>query len=224
MKIEHPNKLLETPNAILIIDLLEQASYIIDEHTEQFFVESPKGLYIKGHVNPIMLDGKKYYPKSKYSDDHYLISYINALEQEEDIVDDKDKVILNLFNIKNRPYLFTQQPQLPVSAINACYSILIDYLFRYCKHARGLKVKYIGDYIKEEYNHYLYENYFESKISDALDELHEFIRKNDWNIYFHKLKGTTLIIEQHVDYRIYSWTEMMYKEQEEEEELDIYGI
>lgn len=217
MKVPHPNKLLEKTESMLLFNLLEQASYICNDEVTQALIPSPVGLYVKGHVKPLLNDRDDYYPKSQYGNPSArIIDFKTVMGLQEDIVDNQQNVVLTGYNIINRPHLFTTEPTLPIAAINICSNILVDYLFKYCKYARGFKADHISNYIKPEFHDLMDSEYFEDSLSDALDELHEFTRNHTWNIHLHKLNGTTLIIERLVDWRIYQWTEIMYNKQQVE--------
>lgn len=219
MNHPHPNTLLEKAEGLLVVNLLEQASYISTDEVLAALVAPEPGLYIKGSVNPLLNSRESYYPKSLSGGlypEAKIVDFKEALKLQEDIVTISGEVVVSAFNLINRPHLFTTEPTLPVSAINVCYNVLIDYLFKRCKYARGRKLNHFSNYIKPEYQDLIDEEYLEDSLSDALDELHEFTVHSPWNIYMHKLTGTTLIIEKLVDWRIYDWTEIMYNKQQEE--------
>lgn len=218
MRFQHPNKLLEKPQEILLFNLLEQASRILTDSVEEMLVEPPVGLYVKGQVKPILNDKNVYYPRFRLEDpDARIVDFSKVFDLNDDIVDVQGNVIVTNYNLCHRRHLFTLKPTLPVSAIQICYNVIIDYLFRYCKYAKGIKLSRIDNFVKPEYHDTFDESLIEEYLSDALDELHDFILDSSWNIYMHKLNGTTLIIEKMIDFRIYSWTEMQYQKQQEQE-------
>lgn len=218
VRYSHPNKLLEKPQEILLFNLLEQASRILTDSVEEMLVEPPVGLYVKGQVKPILNDRDVYYPRFRLEDpDARIVDFSKVFDLNDDIVDVQGNVIVTNYNLCHRRHLFTLKPTLPVSAIQICYNVIIDYLFRYCKHAKGIKLSRIDNLIKPEYHDTFDESLIEEYLSNALDELHDFIFDSSWNIYMHKLNGTTLIIEKMIDFRIYSWTEMQYQKQQEQE-------
>lgn len=210
---QHPNRLLEHTTGLLLFDLLEQASYICNDATMEALLPPPKGLYLKGSVKPLLSNTKSYYA---ISDPTTPIDLDNVLLLREDIIDHTGDVVLSGRNLTYRPHVFTTTPTLPITAIQICHNILVDYLFRYCKHARGIRSFHIRDYIHESMHVAFDDVYFEEFLTEALDELHDFIRHQDECIYMTRLKGSTLIIERYIDWRIFEYTEMMYNKQQEE--------
>lgn len=221
MQHNHPNKLLEQHEGLILFNLLEQASYILTDEVQHILVPPPRGLYVKGHITPILNDSGVYYPRSKIGNpDARILDFDEMFKLREDIVDENNTVIINSQNLIGRPHLFTTKPELPISAALVCYNVLVEYLFKYCKHARGVKSSHISNFIKPEYQEEFNEDYFENPLENALDELYEFIRRYDWNIYFHRLNGTTLVIERYCDFRVYEYTRMMYEKQQEQQGED----
>lgn len=217
MKVQDPNKLLENPEGLQLFNLLEQASYIQTDEVINALVEPPRGLYVKGHVKPLLNDIDFYYPRSRFKGpDARIVDFNAVFDLQEDILDESGKIVVTGFNLTNRKHLFTTEPTLPITAINVCHNVLMDYLFKYCKYARGFRGSHVSNFIKPEYRDMMDSEYFEDSLSDALDELHEFTRHHTWNIHFTKLNGTTLVIERMVDWRIFEWTRMMYERQQEE--------
>lgn len=213
--IDHPNKLLEKPKAVWFCNLLEQAAYITNSDTEHLFEEPIPGVYIKGSIKPMVRATDVCYLQVP-EPQQLITDYQTILAYEHDIVDKEGEVLIKGIDLKRRKHLFTTQPEMPIAAINVAYNLIMDYVFKYCKYARGIKRSNIEQFIKAEYHEGLDVAYLEDMLCDILDELHEFIKYNDWNIYFHRLRSTTLMLELHCDYRIYNWTEIMYEKQQNE--------
>lgn len=218
---DHPNKLLEKPKAVWFCNLIEQAAYITNDDTEVMFEPSMPGIYIQGSIKPI-IDVTKPYFITSVDPNNLIRDYTTILTLKHDILDSEGDVVIKGVDLVRRKHLYTLQPKLPVAAINIAYNLIIDYLFKYCKYARGVKQTVIEQFIRAEYRDKYDRDFLEGMLEDVLDQLHEFIRCDDWNIYFNRLHGTTLIIEKHIDWRIYRYTEMMYEKEEEDKGPDWY--
>lgn len=213
---DHPNKLLEKPKAIWFCNLLEQAAYLTNSDTEHWFEAPPLGVYLKGSILPLLTADTVCY--LSVPDPAQLITdYQTVLAYEQDIVDASGDILIKGSDLRRRKHLFTTQPDMPISAINVAYNLIMDYVFKYCKYARGMKRNNIEQFIKPEYLDQFDNLMFEDMLSDTLDELHTFIRYDDWSIYFHRLRSTTLLLEKHCDWRIFEYTRMMYEKQQQEE-------
>lgn len=214
--IEHPNKLLEKPKGLWFCNLLEQASYLTTSDTEQLFEAPIPGIYVKGSIRPIVEATDVCYLQVP-EPEQLIQDYQTILACEHDIVNKEGEVLIKGLDLRRRKHMFTSQPEMPIAAINIAYNVIMDYVFKYCKYARGIKRSSLEQYIRPEYRDNIDIHSLEDMLTDVLDELHEFIKYDDWNIYFHRLRGTTLVLEKHCDWRIYEYTRMMYENQQEEQ-------
>jgi len=97
---KHPNKLLEHTDGLLLFDLLEQASYICSDDITVALEPPPRGLYIKGHITPLLNDRDIYYPKSRDGDPEAVITeFSTVLTNKEDIVDHRGDIVVTARNL-----------------------------------------------------------------------------------------------------------------------------
>lgn len=213
--MEHPNSLLQHPKAVWLCNLIEQAAYITNTDTEEMFEPCVPGIYVQGSIKPLIKADTICYVGT-ISEATRIMSLEDVLKASADILDDDGNTLIKRFDIVHRKHLYTTNPALPVSAMHIAYNIIMDYLFKQCKYARGVKRNQLDQFIKPEYDELFDRDHFEDLLTDTLDTLHDFIRCDPWSIYFHKLHGTTLIIEKHVDWRIHEYTRMMYEKNQKE--------
>lgn len=218
MKFEDPAHLLSKVKDVCIIDLLKYAVNL-DLSLHKALVEPQAGLYLKGAMFPFMKEGQVYYPRSGYGQAMDVIAPLkNVFSLREDVLDENGNIILTAKQIINMKRFVTLKPDIPVTAILLAKEMALIYLRSVCPYTRTLLQWDIAPFLKEEYQHLIYEGHFENAFGRLLDEVHSFINEDNWFYYFNKLKGTSLVLEKTVDIRIYEWHKQKYEEQLKKED------
>jgi hypothetical protein len=223
-----PNKLLETSKEVIIIDLLDKAMNLKDEQLKAL-IDPPRGIYIKGSLKPYIVEGKRYFPKSIFelSDDNvirsnYRFNIEEVLTFKEDIYDEEGNVVISEQLLKTKSKYMSLSPDIPVIAIEVAVVLVVNYLNNICPYTRGVRTNCLENLIRPEYSNYITTEEYESAYEKLLNTVFEFVGIDTWFIYFHRLKGTSLIIEKVIDYRIYRYHEIMYEEQCSDSLSNIY--
>lgn len=229
--MQEPSDLLKKVTSVLAIDLLEFAINL-DTELLATLVEPPKGIYIKGNIKPILTDDKVYYARSKmpYIQGSSKMSYIIGKQKRidiqdtaikdlkevftltEDLVDSDGNVVLSLKDIKIKSRYMSIGSDLPVTAIQLTKTMALDYISTLCKFSRFVYSENIESLVKPEYHYLIANDSFDVAFESLHEQILNFIDQDTWFIYFCRLKGTTLLIEKTIDYRIYYYHEVHYKE------------
>lgn len=68
--------------------------------------------------------------------------------------------------------------------------------------------------LNPQFFHLAHDNEFIGAIENLYDEVMDFIGNDDWNLYSYQLKGTSLIINKGVDWRVYEYYRMKFEKEE----------
>ncbi len=203
---------------VLVIDLLEYA-LTLDSKYLDMLEEPEKGVYISGSIKPIIKFHKHiYFPISLYNENTArLTNYDSIMICNEDIVNESADVVLTLKDKHNKKKYLLPEPNIPITAISLALTMSDNYLSTLCEFSRKQYVTLNYDkLIKQEHLLYLDQDKLEMIFRKLLNKISLFIRNDLWNIYFIKQKGTSLIIEKSIDWRIYKYYEMMLEDNSED--------
>ena len=211
------NKLLLESKEVLAIDLLPHAQQLSEEYIEAL-LPAPAGIYITGVINPLFSDTESYYERSQLGIDGYQLKSIEEiLHAKEDIVNSHGELILALRDIRTKGRYLKDHPTIPAIGIKAAVSVVLSYLNSLNKNTNvsvaGFKLEY---FIKPEYIWMVTREDYSVAFEDLLDTVMDFVDGDTWHIYFCSLKGSTLVIEKTIDWRIYQYYIMTQKESQEE--------
>jgi hypothetical protein len=212
-KMIDPNKLLDQTTSIMIIDLLEHAMSVTSELHLNALVAPPAGLYMSKTMTPFMWSDREYYLRSKY---HTEAGRIHRLDDvlcvNEDIVDAHGATVITAAQLAVRKRYIRLEPDIPVTAMEMVLVLINDYLNAIAPYARTLPSKRQESYVRPEYWHLIDAGIYEDVFEPLLDQIFSFVGSDTWHIYFTRLKGSVLVIEKVIDYRIYRYHELQHLE------------
>lgn len=221
MKYEPRNlqDLVEYVEEVVVIDLLSHAMSL-DEVLRDALNEPTEGLYLVGSIEPIMVTGNIYYPKSQYYKPEGVINDFNKVKTiKEEIVNSKMETVLSVKDLATKSKFFRMEPTVPVMAMKAAIGIVEQYLTSVCRHSRRTHPTYRLEYLVKQENRSLVDNdEYARAFKKLLDQVMDFIKEDNWALYFTRVKGSSLVIEKGVDYRIFTYYENIFKTQEEKAE------
>ncbi len=216
----------------LVLDLLQHAMALEDEPYAKALVAPEKGLYLLGSIDPILRDSEKYYYQSQMVADptkgNGVISFEASLPIKDlgkiakfadDVFDSRGKLVLTAKDIKAKGKFFRTEPTVPSTAIKMAITIVQRYLYILCRHTDHSHTSYrMEALVKEEYGYLIDTDKYMVGFERLLDQVMNFVGKDTWNIYYCSIKGTSLIINKSLDWRIVRYYEMTLSNQENEEE------
>ena len=196
------------PSAMMVVNLLDHVSTWDKDPYLDCLVEPSSGIYLPSSVNPVLDDNGVYYPQSKYGQDQYRIKDLDSIfNLGESIVDKNGIVVFTWVNLKRFKKYITLTPQVPATAIKVAHVIVDDFLRGLCPYTNTPRNKHSLHQLTTNPDLILIEAY-EELLDDLIMEVSEFVGKDRYHIYFTKLKGTSLIIEKTIDFRVYDWYRM----------------
>lgn len=200
--------------AVIAFDILQHALNLPEECLNTF--EPPEeGLYIVGGIEPIVSSKKNYHFRSEYEQRLAIVDYKDILKRCEDVVDQEGQLVITGRNIKLRKKYLSLTPSLPVTAVKVGIAVVIKYLNSLNRLTRSQGIGYrLNRFVKPEFQHWIDNEEYDHHFEELLDEVSKFIGKDTWHIYFTRVKGTTLLIEKTIDYRIYKYYEQLFSTDE----------
>ena len=196
---------------VLVLNMLDYAIRLETElnirNHDDIFLPSPNGLYFTGNIEPFMVEGKVYYPRSQFGKTSAQLKTIKDFKTcNDDIVNANNEVVFRLIDKKLKAKYIKEEPTIPVNTIKACIAVVLNYVNNLCPVMKRKSTSYhLEQLIKSSHHSLIHEYLFETILEDLLDTVMDFVDNDTWSMYFHKVKGTTLIIEKGADYRIYEW-------------------
>jgi len=208
------SELLRTNKEVIAIDILEVVLNSDISRYSDTLVSPDKGIYLVGSLEPILRLGTVYYPETKYlMSGHEITTFANIFQLNEAIVDAGGKVIIGKNDLKTKQKYFKSKPTIPVIPIKVAIAVVIKYLNTLSSYTHVSNFNYkLEEFIKPEYRELLYTDEFSTIFEKLLDQVMVFVNKDNWHIYFYKVKGTTLLIEKTIDFRIYEWYRLQHEE------------
>lgn len=211
MSVEDANKMLIKTKETLVLNLLDHVVNLDDLYRVDCYEEPRKGIYLSGSIDPIFYADSKYFWKNDQSVNIPILNIHELLTTFRTVIDSTEKVIIRgdtLF--KQRKFLQTQ-PDIPVMAIKAAVATIIKYLNSLCSFTHVNDISYnLYRLVKNEYRDLVNNDEFDVIFYDLVSKVQDFVGEDTWHIYFYKVRGTSIIIQKTIDYRIYDWYRIKY--------------
>jgi hypothetical protein len=212
------SEVLEHNKEVLIIDLLDHVT-CVEDHYLKALVEPTKGIYITGSIEPFIKETGPYFMRELFPSPKGEVSYLDILSTKSDILDSSGTQVISGKDLVLKRKFLSLKPSIPVVAMKAALAVVDDYVTSVCRKANRNRTYNLYNLVKPEFHSTIVaKDEFMHVFERLLDQVMKFIGDDTWNIYFIKVKGTSLIIEKSVDWRIYRYYEMTFKEQENKEE------
>lgn len=235
-------ELIKENKQVIVIDLLDQVLGIEEVPYLTALLDPEPGLYVVGDIEPILKKSENYYLRSKlvvapyngtamagmvfYDQSPKVEDYAAIAQIKDDIVDENGRVVISHKDLRTKGKYFRQEPTLPAVAIKMAIVLVQNYLNSLCRDTHVRFVSYsVESLVKKEHMEMALSDEFIAAYSTLINKVMDFVDKDNWHIYYLKVKGTALIIEKTVDHRVLFYYEHMFAKQEETLEdhvLDCY--
>lgn len=108
-------------------------------------------------------------------------------------------------------------PTIPSMAIKMAVAVIKERLELYCPHTTSTSLRYNQrSLVQPEYHHLIDQGEYTNAFFDLNDKLIDFTRNAEWNLYFLRLQGTSLVITKGLDWRIYEYYRMKFEKESTE--------
>jgi hypothetical protein len=208
---------------VLVIDLLSHAYSLSDELLDSL-IEPPAGLYLPGNTEPLFVSGKKYYRRNELnkhgrnSVSYNVFDSKTLLKAKDDIVDENGKLVMKWENVLTISRFLKSEPSIPVTAVRMAASMVQRYLHTLCRRVNHPATNTrIESLVKREEQDRIDRDEYMIAFDHLTNEVANFVNKDHWCVYFHILKGTTMIVEKGLDWRIIQYYENQFREEDEME-------
>ncbi len=203
----HPDSLLKTEE-ILTIPLGGASQRLCLLHGKDL-EPNPEGIYIFNTLHPVLLPGQIGYLKNGKT-----VNFTDILKYvDEDVFNENGILKIPGKVLQNKSKLINQSGFFPISALQLLKHNVDKNLQSFCPHSVPFTSAVSYDrYLKKSAEDLIANGVCDSVLELEIPEIHEFIYKDLWRIYFVKTKTNNLFIEKSIDFRIYDWTKMKYEE------------
>lgn len=212
-------EVLEQTKEVIVIDLLDHVTSIEEQYLNAL-VEPIEGIYVTGSIEPLFKPDQTYCMKELINaGDLSIIPYNKILSSKSDILDRNGNLVITARDLFLKKKFLNTKPSVPAVAIKAALAVVDDYVTSVCRKANRNRCYNLYSLVKPEYHSSMVsKDEFMHVFERLLDQVMKFIGNDTWNIYFVKTKGTSLIIEKSVDWRVYRYYEDLFKAEENNEE------
>lgn len=209
-------EVLNYAQSTLVVSLLEHVIEL-DEKYQEALIPPPEGIYLLGAIQPVLEIGKTYYPKSKYLQPEHLFHATTDIDAlltlKDDIVNQNGDLVIRFRDLVTSRRYFKPSPTLPVIALKAAIGVVEQYLVSVSRHSRRTHPAYrIENLVLPGNDNLVDSDDYMHGFERLLDIVTSFVNGDHWNLYHTKIKGTNLIIEKGIDYRILRYYEELFKE------------
>lgn len=204
----------------LVIDLMPHVMAVDEDPFLKALVKPPEGLYLVGSIEPLVEKGKAYYPRSQFPTAAQPIQDLHTLSSlKDDIVNTNGDIVLTLRDLITKSKFIKKEPTVPVTALKAAVSVVEQYLTSVSRNSKRSHPRYRLEFlVKETYHDLIIDDEYMKVFKKLLNEVSDFVADDTFNMYYTKIKGTSLIIEKGIDFRIHCYYEDLFKSQETPEE------
>jgi hypothetical protein len=219
-------ELLNKVTDVLVIDLAAH-THLLSSFAEEM-TPQPEGLY-NSLNNQVAFkpNAINYYAVDKNNSKTLLKSLQDFQTCVLPIVSEDGKFLqkvspTNLFMRKR----LTDTPSTDSRYLDIIHKVVDDYLGTLCPHVKSTSNSYnLSGVLKpglDDVDKRILLHNLPIDLMPVIDMISEFVGSDTWHFYFTKQKGTALEISKTVDFRIYDWYCMKFKEQELDINTDAY--
>lgn len=208
-------EVLAKAESVLAIDILQHA-LCLDEKIQHTMEPPEEGLYIVGGIEPLISAKKHYHYRSEYERRLVIGDLKNIFKQNEDILNHEGTMVISAKDLKLKKKYLTFTPNLPVTAVKVGAAVVMQFLNNLNRYTRSQSISYrLNRFIKPEFQDWIEREEYALAFERLLDEVSNFVGKDTWHIYFCRMRGTTLLIDKMIDYRIYKYYEQLFAQHDE---------
>lgn len=201
---------LTKPSDILVLNLLKYVGHIQEPYASKYLEPYEKGLYLRGHINPLLHENLAYYKDFKPIEDKITPIKFESLAEimlcKNDVYTSSGDVVISAKDLFYNKKFIETKPDIPVQLIKVAVSVILEYLNSLNKYTNVNSINFnLNRLVKQKHRDLIIKEYYQTELAELLDIVCNFVGKDSWHIYFYKITGTTLILSKTIDYRIYDW-------------------
>lgn len=207
---------LTKPSDILVLNMLEHVGHILEPYASKYLEPYVSGLYLKGNINPLLVEGITYY-KDFVSDSQAkrdklsfngipFNSLAEIMQCNKDVYDSRGNIVITAKDLFFNKRFIDIKPSIPVQIIKVAIAVVLEYLNSLNKHTNVNSINYnLNRLVKSKHRDLIVKEYYQTEFINLIDKVAEFVGADSWHIYFYKINGTSLVISKTIDFRIYDW-------------------
>ena len=210
--VENPEKLLDDPQSIILVDLVSPAAELYVKYSE-YLKPNPEGIYRRRKINPVICKDSQVFLQTGMKQ----IPYEEVLNAQDDIISVSGKTLISKRELSERKMCLSTKGFYSISAMNIlkCHiTNMMDEMVDYCIPftIETDFTKYLNPE-KEDAEQVITPDLVETILGDKGRSISDWCTGKEWHIHRIVDKGMEIWIERLVDFRIYDWTVAMYEKQ-----------
>lgn len=190
----------------LILNTLPYAM-LIEQQFGEFLQPSPVGIYKIGECDPSIIPNKAYYSEKVMADGNRIVSPITDFQTEtEAVVDSAGQLVIPPYMMRSKEKYLSAQPTVPARGIYLIELLINRYIEQTVQHSKyNHYSRKIDAQILPEHLYLHSSGQLERACDSIFGQIGDFMRQDDWHIYFVKRQQLDITVEKTIDYRIYDY-------------------
>lgn len=187
----------------LILDISPYAG-MFENACEGHLLPAPKGIYLNGTLEPVMVDGQAYYTYDRTE----TIPMTDINKNDRAVYNEAGKCVITSLQARRKAFFLSNEPFLPYRGIKIVETMVndqIDSFVLYRRNRRNLFSELTKQFAPGVDVNDQFGNDLESIYKDLQSDVANFLNNHSWNLYFARMKNNMLHIERSLDYRAYCW-------------------
>lgn len=215
-----------TPTHTFVVDMLTYADRINSTHASQFLIAPPTGMYLRGRSEPTLVPMQTYYQRLITGTAKNKKEKMVPINIWEKISGDIYNQVSEIVVAGHQTHYLSREPTVPVIALQIIEIIakrVVDDLSKFWIRMDNPRLRFEStrkedDFYKPEIllRPFFIDNLSAHQYQESVDEIMEevsllkreisqFIGSDKWIMHFVRRRGSSLIVEKTIDYRIYAW-------------------
>lgn len=197
-----------------LIDLVPYVSRL-DESLVNTLLDPPAGLYIPGSIEPLfetairysLVDNEGRELKANITTDEILADVRKVkLLPPGNLANNERNFLCKRANYERVKRHLSTTPQIPIKGCEAAIATVVSYLNSLCEYTCVVAGRYeLSKLLKPEFQYLVNTEEFERVFHPLYNEVVKFVGNDTWCNYHYRVRGTVLIIEKGLDFRIIEW-------------------
>ena len=125
----------------------------------------------------------------------------------EAVVDVDGCLIIPKYMMQDQERYLSSMPTIPVRGLLLVEYLIAKHIESCCQHTKTSHYNNkIDSQILDGYHHIHYDGLLDRSVESISAQVTEFMRRDNWHVYFTRRIQQDIMVEKTIDYRIYDWT------------------
>ncbi len=206
-----------------IIDLLPHVS-TLSQDLMSALVDTSTGLYLPGSIEPMFENQTSYLLINSLGRPTGQVVTTDQIRQDIEgkinlppgnFINDEKKQFVKRMLYEKFKHKLSYKTNVPIKGCEAAIATVVSTLNSLCKFTNVAHRRYQLETLIKPSRHKLIElEEYENAFHDLYVEVMKFVGLDTWSYYYYHIKGTSLVIEKGLDFRIVEWHKQQIEDHE----------